>query len=161
MKKLNRKGVTSPSTFKKTCPCTILSPLFKIFQVPVAAVREVIKTYFPHLKKKGGGGCGLCKPSHFLVDQFDYQKKKPSHLSILTLNLIFIATYIYIRVRLNSKTATYVNKLILTQFSPLDIKCRNLMQKTSGNVFLGHLGWWVFHVFPRLHSILGNAAGTI
>ena len=47
-----------------------------------------------------------------------------------------------------SKTTTYVNELILTLFSPFDIKwfspfdikCKNLMQKTSGNKFLGHLG---------------------
>ena len=28
------------------------------------------------------------------------------------------------------------------------------MRKTSGNVFLGHLGECVFHIFPRLHSIM-------
>ena len=53
MKKLNRKAVT-PSHFKKTCPCTILSPLFKIFQITLPPPGEVIKTYFPHFKKKGG-----------------------------------------------------------------------------------------------------------
>ena len=39
-------------------------------------------------------------------------------------------------------TTFYINGLILTQFSPLDIKYKklNLMQKTSGNVFLGLLG---------------------
>ena len=159
MKKLNRKGVTSPSTFKKTCPCTILSPLFKIFQVPLAAVREVIKTYFPHLKKGEVEGVDYVSLHTSWLISVIIRKKAFSFVNS-DLELDF-HRYIYIRVQLNSKTATYVNKLILTLFSPLDIKCRNLMQKTSGNVFLGHLGWWVFHVFPRLHSILGNVAGTI
>ena len=46
----------------------------------------------------------------------------------------------------------------LTPFSPFDTKCGklNLMQKTSGNVFLGILGEWVFHIFPRLHSIMAG-----
>ena len=159
MKKLNRKGVTSPSTFKKTCPCTILSPLFKIFQVPLAAVREVIKTYFPHLKKGEVEGVDYVSLHTSWLISVIIRKKAFSFVNS-DLELDF-HRYIYIRVQLNSKTAAYVNKLILTLFSPLDIKCRNLMQKTYGNVFLGHLGWWVFHVFPRLHSILGNAAGTI
>ena len=54
-------------------------------------------------------------------------------------------------------TATiHVNKLILPPFSPFDIKCKipYLKWKASGNVFLGHLGGWVFHIFPRLHSIM-------
>ena len=32
------------------------------------------------------------------------------------------------------------NKLILTPLRPFHIKCKKIMQKTSGNVFLGHLG---------------------
>ena len=34
----------------------------------------------------------------------------------------------------------------------------NLMQKTFGNVFLGHLGGQVFHVFLRLQSIMGQSS---
>ena len=51
----------------------------------------------------------------------------------------------------------YLNELILTLFNPFDIKCKKLdsMWKTSGNVFLGHLREWVFHIFARLHSIMG------
>ena len=54
-----------------------------------------------------------------------------------------------------NKSTRYVNQLLLTSFSPFDIKCKkmHLMQKTSGNVFLGHLGEWFFHIFPRLHSV--------
>ena len=33
----------------------------------------------------------------------------------------------------------------------------NSMQKIPGNVFLGHVGEWVFHIFPMLHSIMGGA----
>ena len=47
-------NVSPPSPFKKTCPCTILSPLFKIFQITLPPPGEVIKTYFPHFNKKGG-----------------------------------------------------------------------------------------------------------
>ena len=32
------------------------------------------------------------------------------------------------------------------------------MQKTSGNVFSGYLGELVFHIFPRLHCIMGGAS---
>ena len=51
----------------------------------------------------------------------------------------------------------YINEMMLTPFSPFDIKSKkiNLMQNTSGNVFLGHQGRRVFHIFPRLHSIIG------
>ena len=31
----------------------------------------------------------------------------------------------------------------------------NLMWKNSGNLFLGHLAKWFYHVFPMLHSIMG------
>ena len=36
----------------------------------------------------------------------------------------------------------YINEMMLTPFSPFDIKSKkiNLMQNTSGNVFLGHQG---------------------
>ena len=56
----------------------------------------------------------------------------------------------------NYKATICINKLI-TSFSPFDIKCikLNLMQKTSGNVFLRHLRGRVFHIFPRLHSVMG------
>ena len=37
------------------------------------------------------------------------------------------------------------------------------MQETYGNIilrpFLGELGEWVFHIFPRLHSIMGKEGG--
>ena len=42
-----------------------------------------------------------------------------------------------------------ITELLLTPFSPFGIK----MPKTSGNVFLGHLGGSVFNNFPRLHSV--------
>ena len=38
---------------------------------------------------------------------------------------------------------------------------KNLIWKTSENVFLGHLGEWVFHIFLRLHSIIGSALPQI
>ena len=45
---------------------------------------------------------------------------------------------------------------IITLFSSFDINCKilTLMWKTSGILFLGHLGGWVFHIFPRLHLIM-------
>ena len=48
-----------------------------------------------------------------------------------------------------NKVAICINELILTPFSPFDTKCEklNLMQKASGNVFLGHQGSSVFHIF--------------
>ena len=56
----------------------------------------------------------------------------------------------------------YVNGLILATFSTFASKCKkfNLMWKISGNVFLGHLGVWVFRIFPTLHSIMGVTPHT-
>ena len=34
------------------------------------------------------------------------------------------------------------------------LNAKYLMWKTSGNVFSGHIGGSVFHIFPRLHSII-------
>ena len=53
---------------------------------------------------------------------------------------------------IDNKTTIHVNELILTPFSPFDIKYKilNIMWKPSGNVFLGHVGGWFFHIFPRL-----------
>ena len=35
------------------------------------------------------------------------------------------------------------------------------MCKTSGNVFLGYLGEWIFHIFPRFYSIMWGAPSYI
>ena len=50
---------------------------------------------------------------------------------------------------------------IITLFSSFDINCKilTLMWKTSGIVFSGHLGGWVFHIFPRLHLIMWVCLG--
>ena len=58
--------------------------------------------------------------------------------------------------KIYNKATIYANELILALFSPFDIKCKilTLMWKTSGILFLGHLGGWVFHIFPRLHLIM-------
>ena len=58
--------------------------------------------------------------------------------------------------KIYSKATIYVNEPILNPFSSFDIKCKklNLMWKTSEDVILGHLGGWVFHIFPRLQSIM-------
>ena len=45
----------------------------------------------------------------------------------------------------------YVNKLILTLFH-LVLNAKNLLQKTFGNVFLGHLGELRFHISPLDHG---------
>ena len=51
-KKINRESASPPPPFKKTCPFTVLSPLFLIFQIP--PLREVIKLYSPPpIRKKG------------------------------------------------------------------------------------------------------------
>ena len=50
--------------------------------------------------------------------------------------------------KIHNKATIYVNKLLLTAFSPFHIKCEKLnVKKTSGNVFLGHLGGQIFHIF--------------
>ena len=54
--------------------------------------------------------------------------------------------------KFDNKAPIHVNELILTAFSPFEIKCKIL--KTSGIIFIGHLGGWVFHIFPRLYSIM-------
>ena len=53
--------------------------------------------------------------------------------------------------KIYSKFTVYINELILTPFSPFDIKCKkiNLMWKTSGNAFLGYLGQ-IFSDFPKV-----------
>ena len=97
-----------------------------------------------------------------LILEFQKNMTKPSWISCwVWWNQMFVCLYWIFYTKMYSKTTTYVNELILTLFSPFDIKYRNLMRKTSGNVFLGHLGWWVLHIFPRLHSILGSAPDTI
>ena len=54
LEKLNRKSVSIP--FKKTYPCTILSPPFCNFSysLPLHKAEEVIKIYSPPLKRGGG-----------------------------------------------------------------------------------------------------------
>ena len=39
-----------------------------------------------------------------------------------------------------NKVTLYINELILTPFSPFDSKKLSLIQKITGNLFLGHLG---------------------
>ena len=58
--------------------------------------------------------------------------------------------------KIYNKPTIHVNKLIPTLFSPFDIKFKilNLIRKASGNVFLGHLAGYVFHIFLKLHSII-------
>ena len=41
----------------------------------------------------------------------------------------------------------YVNKLVLTPFSPFSIECKYLIAKTFGNVLLGHVGELRFSYF--------------
>ena len=54
-------------------------------------------------------------------------------------------------------TTFYVIELILSQFSPFDIKYKkiNLMRKTSWNIFLGYLG--EFSYFPSVGLDYGGA----
>ena len=62
-----------PSLFKKTCPCTILAPLFLIFRFP--PLREVIKINSPPPSKKSGrigGGGPNYDISHLLLLGFYY-----------------------------------------------------------------------------------------
>ena len=93
-----------------------------------------------------------------LIDVFDFID---SFLNYLAFNEIkwLCAFNKYTTQKLLTKPQC-VNELILTPFSPFDIKCKKLnMNKTSGNAFLGHLGGWVFHIFPRLHSIISRGGG--
>ena len=48
-----------PLPFKKTCPCTILPPLFLIFPIPLLWGRY-LKFTFPLLKKDGGPNYIIC-----------------------------------------------------------------------------------------------------
>ena len=59
-----------------------------------------------------------------------------------------------------NKDSIYLKELILTPFSLFYIKCKelNLKWKTSVNAILGHLRHWVFHIFQRLHSLIGVAS---
>ena len=72
-------------------------------------------------------------------------------------NQIFVSLYKIYCIKIYSKATIYVCELILTGFSPFNIKCKKLNAKTSGNIFLGSLVEWVFHFFLRLHSIIGCA----
>ena len=56
LKKSNRKSATLLAPFRKTCPCTILPPLFLIFQSPPPGKKTQI--YFPPLKTRN--------PSHLI-----------------------------------------------------------------------------------------------
>ena len=44
--------------------------------------------------------------------------------------------------------------VILTPFSPFYIKCKKVNVKNLWKCILRHLGGWLFHIFPRLHSIM-------
>ena len=96
LEKIKQEKCQSPPPFRKTCPCTILSLPFLIFQIPLFSSRRDNQNLLPPFKKRGERS----KPSHFLLDQCD-NKKKPSQLSVLVLNLNFIhpclaLIYIYI-----------------------------------------------------------------
>ena len=56
-----------------------------------------------------------------------------------------LCAFIKYTTKFYNKATIYINELILTSFSPFDItvNAKYLMWKTSGNVFLGHLGGWV------------------
>ena len=43
----------------------------------------------------------------------------------------------------------------------IQYQMENLMWKASGNIFLGHLGEWVFRIFPRLHLIIEGRRGCL
>ena len=62
----------------------------------------------------------------------------------------------YILHKSSKQNPNLLQRVVLTPSSPFDVKCKklNLMQKTSGNIFLGHLGGCIFHIFQRLHSIM-------
>ena len=55
-----------------------------------------------------------------------------------------------------NKATISTYELILTLFSPFDIKCKklNLMRKTYGNAFLGHLEFFIFsQICTRLWEV--------
>ena len=53
MEKLNKKSVSPPplSVLRRPAPAPYFHPLFSVFQTPFPG--EVVKIYFPQLKKKG------------------------------------------------------------------------------------------------------------
>ena len=53
MEKLNKKSVSPPppSVLRRPAPAPYFHPLFLVFQTPFSG--EVVKIYFPQLKKKG------------------------------------------------------------------------------------------------------------
>ena len=61
----------SAPRFKKTCPCTILSPTLLIFSDPCPSSRGSNQNLLPSFKTRSK----LCNPWHFLLDQCDYKKK--------------------------------------------------------------------------------------
>ena len=54
--------------------------------------------------------------------------------------------------KIYNKATIHINELIVTLFSLFDIKCKilTLIRKTSGIVFLGHLGGVRFPYFPKV-----------
>ena len=52
------------------------------------------------------------------------------------------------------KAKIYVNDMILTTFSPFDVKYKKLNWKSLC------LGGWDFHIFPRLHWIMEGERGS-
>ena len=52
------------------------------------------------------------------------------------------------------KAKIYVNDMILTTFSPFDVKYKKLNWKSLC------LGGWDFHIFPRLHWIMEGGEGS-
>ena len=72
-----------------------------------------------------------------------------------------LSTFTKHTTKVYNKATIYINELILTPFSPFDItvNAKYFMWKTSGNVFLGHLGGWVFYIFPTVHLIIRGVGG--
>ena len=82
LEKIKWEKCKPPSPFK-TCPCTILPPLFLIFQIPPPPW-EVFKIYSPSFKREWGWGWGspnyvhLCNinDNHMMYDSWDIERNR-------------------------------------------------------------------------------------
>ena len=130
-----------------------------LFLVLILSILFAIKS--TNLKKSSSSICKKHDQTSInLTNVFDFIGKYMN--SIAFDEIKWLGSFTKYTTKNYNNTTIYVNELILTPFSPFDIKCRilNLMWKTSGNVFLGYLGGRVFFIYPRVHSIIMGVGAT-
>ena len=87
-----------------------------------------------------------------LIDVFNLMSA--SYIGFDEINWLWVFTKYTARKFIAKQQSTSISWCWL-QLVHLILNAKNLMQKTSENVFLRHVGEWVFDIFPILPLIMG------